>query len=34
MNIAINYIPSEHHYRMERLDTGTIMNIGGLSLPF
>lgn len=34
MKMNINYIPSEANYKMERLDTGIIINLGGRSLPF
>lgn len=34
MQIKIDYTPTEHIYKMERLDTGLIINLGGRSLPF
>jgi hypothetical protein len=34
MKITIEYTPSECHYKMETLDTGVLMNLGGRSLPF
>lgn len=34
MKIDINYIPSEVSYKMERLDNGIIINLGGRSVPF
>lgn len=34
MIIKIDYIPSEAIYKMEKLDTGVLMNLGGRSLPF
>ena len=34
MKITIDYTPSEYRYKMETLDTGVLMNLGGRSLPF
>lgn len=34
MKISVEYVESKFVYRMERLDNGIIMNLGGRSLPF
>lgn len=34
MKIKVEYVESKFVYKMERLDNGTIMNLGGRSLPF
>jgi hypothetical protein len=33
-NINVNYIPSHEVLKMEKLDCGGMLNLGGRSLPF
>ena len=34
MKINVEYVESKYVYKMERLDNGIIINLGGRSLPF